>query len=190
MQLNELKNNKGASKSKFRKARGIGSGKGKTAGRGIKGQKSRSGVAIKGFEGGQQPLYRRLPRIGFNNKMFMKVYALINTGDIEKLIADKKLKATEVITADLLKAKGIISKVEDGLKVLGKGELKTAVKIEAVKISKSAAKMIEKAGGSVKLPANAEKVRKLPKKEEKRESGRKARVAAKIKTVKTAKAAK
>ncbi len=149
MQLNTIRDNKGARKSLTRVGRGIGSTKGKTAGRGHKGQKSRSGVAIKGigFEGGQTPLYRRLPKRGFNNYVFKKQFALINLGDIQNLI-DAKL-INDVVNVETLKAINFISNAKDGLKVLASGELKSAVKVEAVAFSKNAKEAIEKVGGSV-----------------------------------------
>ena len=131
MELNTLKDNKGARKSLLRLGRGIGSGKGKTGGRGHKGQKSRSGVAIKGkgFEGGQTPLYRRLPKRGFNNAVFSKEYAVLNLGDIQNLIDAKLVKDT--VNAEILTSLKVISNAKDGLKILGRGELKSAITVEA-----------------------------------------------------------
>lgn len=149
MQLNTIRDNKGARKSLTRVGRGIGSGKGKTAGRGYKGQKSRSGVAIKGigFEGGQTPIYRRLPKRGFNNSVFTKDFAIINLGDIQSLIDAKLIKDT--VNAEILKSLNVIRNAKDGLKVLGNGELKSAVKIEAVAFSTKAKEAVEKVGGSI-----------------------------------------
>lgn len=149
MQLNTIRDNKGAKKSLTRVGRGIGSGKGKTAGRGHKGQKARSGVAIKGigFEGGQTPLYRRLPKRGFNNSVFTKDFAIINLGDIQSLI-DAKL-ITDTVNVEILKSLNFIKNAKDGLKVLGKGELKSAIKVEATAFSNTAKEAIEKVGGSV-----------------------------------------
>lgn len=147
--LNELKDNNSSKKSKMRVGRGIGSGKGKTCGRGHKGQKSRSGVAIKGFEGGQTPLYSRLPKRGFTN-VFRKIYTTINTGEIQKYIDSGRLKESDKITPEVLKEKGIIKKINSGLKILGKGELKSKINVESAFVSKSAEKIIEKAGGSIK----------------------------------------
>ena len=149
MELNTIKDNKGARKSLLRVGRGIGSGKGKTAGRGTKGQKSRSGVAIKGkgFEGGQTPIYRRLPKRGFNNANFTKTFAIINLGDIQNLIDAKLVK--DVVNAQILKDLHVINSIKDGLKVLGKGELKSAITVEAVAFSETAKSVIEKVGGKV-----------------------------------------
>lgn len=149
MELNTLKDNKGARKSLLRLGRGIGSGKGKTGGRGHKGQKSRSGVAIKGkgFEGGQTPLYRRLPKRGFNNAVFSKEYAVLNLADIQNLIDAKLVKDT--INAEILKSLKVVSSAKDGLKILGRGELKSAITVEASAFSESAKSAIEKVGGKV-----------------------------------------
>jgi large subunit ribosomal protein L15 len=143
--LNDIRDNKNARHAYKRVGRGIGSGKGKTAGRGHKGQKSRSGVSIRWFEGGQSPIYRRLPKRGFNNADFKKVYAIINLKDIQALV-DAKL-VTDSISAKILSELNVIGKVGDGLKVLGKGELKSAVNVEAAVFSASAKAAIEKAGG-------------------------------------------
>ncbi len=156
MELNTIRDNKGARKSLLRVGRGIGSGKGKTAGRGNKGQKSRSGVAIKGkgFEGGQTPIYRRLPKRGFNNAVFTKEYALINLGEIQTLIDEKLIKDT--VNAEILKELNIINNVKSGLKVLGSGELKSAITVEAVAFSATAKAAIEKVGGKVVSVAKPE----------------------------------
>ncbi|MGL4235975.1 50S ribosomal protein L15 [Tabrizicola sp.] len=152
MKLNELADNEGAAKKKKRVARGPGSGKGKTAGRGIKGQKSRSGVAIGGYEGGQMPLYRRLPKRGFN-KPNQKHFAVVNLGLIEKFIAAGKLDAKAEITEDALVAAGLTSNKRDGIRVLAKGEIKSKVKLTVTGASASAVEAVEKAGGSVTLLA-------------------------------------
>ena len=137
-------------KKKLRVGRGIGSGKGKTCGRGVKGQKSRSGVAIKSFEGGQMPLYRRLPKRGFNS--FGKVnVAIMNLEKIQSFIDAKTIKATDTINMDLLKKLKLINKNSQKLKILGSGDLKEKVSIEADLISKSATEKLEKAGGTVQL---------------------------------------
>ena len=149
MKLNEIKDNEGARKSRIRVGRGIGSGKGKTAGRGVKGQKSRSGVAINGFEGGQMPLYRRLPKRGFNNP-FAKEYAVINLDTIQKAVDAGKLNA-EDITVDALLNAGIINKTLDGVRLLARGAITSKVNLSVNSASKAAAAAIEKAGGSVKL---------------------------------------
>ena len=156
MELNTIRDNKGARKSLLRVGRGIGSGKGKTSGRGNKGQKSRSGVAIKGkgFEGGQTPIYRRLPKRGFNNSNFTKTFAIINLGDIQSLIDEKLVKDT--VNAEILKDLHVINGVKDGLKVLAKGELKSAITVEAVAFSETAKSAIEKVGGKVVCVAKPE----------------------------------
>jgi len=137
-------------KSKLRVGRGIGSGKGKTCGRGVKGQKSRSGVAIKAFEGGQMPLYRRLPKRGFNS--FGKInIAIMNLEKIQSYINEKTINPSDTINIDLLKKLKLINKNSQKLKILGTGELKDKVNIEADLISKSAIEKLEKAGGTVQL---------------------------------------
>ncbi len=148
MKLNELRDNPGARKERIRVGRGIGSGKGKTGGRGVKGQTSRSGVSINGFEGGQMPIYRRLPKRGFKNP-FRKVFAPINVGTIQAAIDSGKLNASEKITADLLQAKGLVGKVIDGVRLLASGEITAKVSIEVAGASKAAIAAVEKAGGSV-----------------------------------------
>lgn len=154
MKLNELRDKEGATKARKRVGRGIGSGSGKTGGRGVKGQKSRSGVAINGFEGGQMPLYRRLPKRGFKN-IFGKDFNEVSVGRIQAAVDAKKLdeKAT-VDTAALVKA-GVIRRVLDGVRLLGTGELKAKLTFDVAGASKSAIEKVEKAGGSVKLPEKA-----------------------------------
>ena len=137
-------------KNKMRVGRGIGSGKGKTCGRGIKGQKSRSGVAIKSFEGGQMPLYRRLPKRGFNPINRVNV-AIINLEKIQSYIDQKTIKISDTINSDLLKKHKLINKNSQKLKILGTGEIKEKVKIEADLISKSAMEKLEKIGGTVQI---------------------------------------
>ena len=137
-------------KSKIRVGRGIGSGKGKTSGRGVKGQKSRSGVAIKSFEGGQMPLYRRLPKRWFNSISTSHI-AILNLEKIQSYIDKKKIKPNEVLNADLLKKLKIINKNSNKLKILGTGEIKDKVNIEANLASKSAVEKLEKIGGSIQL---------------------------------------
>ena len=137
-------------KKRIRVGRGIGSGKGKTCGRGVKGQKSRSGVAIKAFEGGQMPLYRRLPKRGFNS--FGKInIAIMNLEKIQSYINEKTIKSSEIINIELLKKLKLINKNSQKLKILGTGELREKVNIEADLISKSAVEKLEKAGGTVQL---------------------------------------
>ena len=152
MKLNELHDNPGATRTKKRVARGPGSGKGKTAGRGIKGQKSRSGVAINGYEGGQMPLYMRLPKRGFN-KPNRKEWAVTNLGAIARFIADGKIDASVEITEDVLVASGLVRRKLDGIRVLGKGELNAKVTLEVTGASASAVAMVEKAGGSITVKA-------------------------------------
>jgi len=150
MKLNEIADNAGASKGRMRVGRGIGSGKGKTAGRGVKGQKSRAGVAVKGFEGGQMPLHRRLPKRGFNN-IFAKDYNEVGLGRVQQAIDAGKLDAKAPVTAEALKAAGVVRRVRDGVRLLGNGELKAAVTFEIAGASKSAAAAVEKSGGSVRI---------------------------------------
>jgi large subunit ribosomal protein L15 len=148
MRLNELRDNPGATKTKKRIARGPGSGKGKTAGRGIKGQKSRSGVAIKGYEGGQMPLYQRLPKRGFN-KPNRKAFAVVNLGLIQKFIDDGKLNGD--ITEDSLIASGLVRRKLDGVRVLAKGAFTTKVSITVTGASGAAKAAVEAAGGSISV---------------------------------------
>ncbi|MCA0274897.1 MAG: 50S ribosomal protein L15 [Proteobacteria bacterium] len=154
MKLNDLRDNAGATHSKKRLGRGIGSGSGKTGGRGVKGQKARSGVAINGFEGGQMPLYRRLPKRGFTN-IFAKSYNTVSLARIQVAIDAKKLDAKETVTAESLVKAGVIRRVKDGVRILGDGELKAKVAFDVAGASKPAIEKIEKAGGSVKLPEAA-----------------------------------
>ncbi|MGG2477145.1 50S ribosomal protein L15 [Rhizobium sp. BR5] len=154
MKLNEIRDNEGASKDRIRVGRGIGSGKGKTGGRGVKGQKARSGVAINGFEGGQMPIYRRLPKRGFNN-IFASEYVVVSLGRIQTAIDAKKLDASATIDAAALKAAGVIRRAKDGVRILADGELKSKVSFEVAGASKPALEKIEKAGGSIKLLAVA-----------------------------------
>ena len=150
MRLNELNDNPGATKPRKRVGRGIGSGKGKTAGRGVKGQKSRSGVAIKGFEGGQMPIHRRLPKRGFNN-IFSKEYNELNLDTIQKAIDSGKLDKSKTVTTKVLLEAGVIKKAKDGVRLLANGELKEKVTFEIAGASKGAVKAVEDAGGSVKV---------------------------------------
>jgi large subunit ribosomal protein L15 len=154
MKLNQLHDNPGAAKKQKRVARGPGSGKGKTAGRGIKGQKSRSGVALGGYEGGQMPLYRRLPKRGFN-KPNSKEFAVVNLGLIEKFIGLGKLDASAAITEDAIVAAGLTSNKRDGIRVLAKGEITSKINLVVTGASAKAAEAIEAAGGSVTLTALA-----------------------------------
>ena len=148
MKLNELRDNPGAAKKSKRVARGPGSGKGKTAGRGIKGQKSRSGVAIGGYEGGQMPLYRRLPKRGFN-KPNAKKFAVVNLGQLQAFVDAGKLDAKAEITEDLLVESGVVRRKLDGVRVLAKGEIKAKLKLSVTGASKAAVAAVEKVGGAL-----------------------------------------
>ena len=152
MKLNEIRDNEGAHKKRLRVGRGPGSGKGKTAGRGVKGQKSRSGVAINGFEGGQMPLHMRMPKRGFNNP-FAKKLVEVNLWRLAQAIAAGKLDAGKPIDAAVLKAAGVIRRELDGVRLLGKGELTTKLDITVSSASASAAKAVEAAGGSLTTTA-------------------------------------
>ncbi|TIV71020.1 MAG: 50S ribosomal protein L15 [Mesorhizobium sp.] len=154
MKLNDLRDKDGATHSRKRLGRGIGSGSGKTAGRGVKGQKARSGVAINGFEGGQMPLYRRLPKRGFNN-LFGKSFTVVSLARIQAAIDAKKLDAKATVNAEALIAAGVIRRTKDGVRVLSDGELKAKLSFDVAGASKAAIEKIEKAGGSVKLPEAA-----------------------------------
>lgn len=152
MKLNELKDNEGARKGRMRVGRGIGSGKGKTSGRGQKGQTSRSGVSIAGFEGGQMPLHMRIPKRGFKN-IFRKDFAEVNLGRLQKAVDAGKLAAGADLDAAALYAAGVTGKAKDGVRLLAKGELKTALKLKVAGASKAAIEAVEKAGGSVEIVA-------------------------------------
>jgi large subunit ribosomal protein L15 len=154
MKLHELRDNDGAAKKRTRVGRGPGSGKGKTGGRGIKGQKSRSGVALNSYEGGQMPLYQRLPKRGFN-KPNRKAFAIVNLGLIQKFIDDKKIDAKAEITEDVLVASGLVRRKLDGIRVLAKGELKAKANITVTGASKGAVEAVEKAGGKLTTTATA-----------------------------------
>jgi large subunit ribosomal protein L15 len=150
MKLNELRDNDGATKKRMRVGRGRSSGKGKTSGRGIKGQKARTGVSVNGFEGGQMPIYRRLPKRGFNNPNAMD-FQVVNLGRLQQAFEDKVLDASKVIDAAALKAAGVIAKISDGVRILAKGALKTKASFRVSGASETAKSAIEKAGGSVEL---------------------------------------
>jgi large subunit ribosomal protein L15 len=150
MRLNEISDRPGATKAKKRLGRGIGSGLGKTSGRGQKGQKSRSGVAVKGFEGGQMPLHRRLPKRGFNN-IFAKDFNEVNLGRVQAAIDAKTLDPKNPVTVQALLDAGLIRRVRDGVRLLGQGELKTKVAFEVTGASSGAVKAVEAAGGSVTM---------------------------------------
>jgi large subunit ribosomal protein L15 len=150
MKLNEIRDNEGSTKNRMRVGRGIGSGKGKTGGRGVKGQKARTGVSIKGFEGGQMPLHRRLPKRGFNKPNAVELNE-VNVGRIQQAVEAGKLDQGAPITIEALVAAGVVSKPRDGVKILGVGELTTKLSFQVAGASKSAVAAIEKAGGSVTL---------------------------------------
>jgi large subunit ribosomal protein L15 len=151
MKLNAIADNAGARKRRMRVGRGIGSGKGKTAGRGVKGQKSRTGVSIKGFEGGQMPLHRRLPKRGFLPP-HQKTWQVVNLGSLQKAIDDKKLDSAKTIDAAAMQAAGLFKNASDGVRLLGKGEIRTKIEVKVAGASASAIAAVEKAGGKVELP--------------------------------------
>jgi large subunit ribosomal protein L15 len=152
MKLNDLRDNEGARKVRIRVGRGIGSGKGKTGGRGVKGQTSRTGVAINGFEGGQMPIYRRLPKRGFTN-IFRLDFSEVNLDRLQAAIDSGKLNAKEKITAEALVKSGVLSTAKDGVRLLGRGTLKAKVDIEVSGATNAAKAAVEKAGGSVTVLA-------------------------------------
>ena len=152
MKLNEIRDNAGATKERKRVGRGIASGTGKTAGRGVKGQKSRSGVSMLGFEGGQMPLYRRLPKRGFTNN-FAKNFAEVNIGRLQKAIDAKTIDAKKPIDEAAMREAGLLNGRYDGIRLLAKGELKVKIDITVAGASKSAIAAVEKAGGSVTVTA-------------------------------------
>ncbi|MFG1225856.1 50S ribosomal protein L15 [Xanthobacter wiegelii] len=154
MKLDEIRDNPGARKKRMRVGRGIGSGKGKTAGRGVKGQKARTGVAIKGFEGGQMPLHRRLPKRGFHN-IFRLDYNEVSLAKIQAAVDAGRLDAGQPVTEAALVSAGVLRRVKDGVRVLGTGELSAKVTLEVAYATKSAVAAVEKAGGSVTMLAAA-----------------------------------
>ena len=154
MKLHELHDNPGATKTKKRIGRGPGSGKGKMGGRGIKGQKSRSGVSIGGYEGGQMPLYQRLPKRGFT-KPNRKSFAVVNLGLLQKFIDEKKIDAKVAITEDVLIASGLVRRKLDGIRVLAKGDISASVTLQVTGASKSAIEAVAKAGGTLTVAAAA-----------------------------------
>jgi large subunit ribosomal protein L15 len=156
MKLNEIRDNPGAHYRAKRVGRGIGSGKGKTSGRGGKGQTARSGVALNGFEGGQTPLHRRLPKRGFNNKIFRKIFAVVNVGRLQIAIDSGRLRPEGTLDAAALAAAGLVRRARDEVRLLAKGELKAAITIKVAGASQAAIAAVEKAGGKVILPARAE----------------------------------
>ncbi len=154
MKLNEIANNPGATKNRKRIGRGIGSGTGKTGGRGVKGQKSRSGVAIKGYEGGQMPIYQRLPKRGFNSRNH-KSFVPVNLGRLQEAIDAKKIDAAKTITIDLLTEAGLVKGNKCGVRLLASGEIKSKITIEVTGASAAAIAAVEKAGGTVIVTASA-----------------------------------
>lgn len=156
MKLNEIRDNAGARTNRKRVGRGIGSGTGKTSGSGHKGQKARSGVSINGFEGGQMPIHRRLPKRGFNN-IFRKQYVVINVGALQGAVDAKKIDAKKTVDTAALKAAGLVTKAKDGIRLLGNGEISAKLNIEVAGASAGAIAAVEKAGGSVNVAAAAEK---------------------------------
>ncbi len=170
MKLNQIADNEGARKGRMRIGRGIGSGKGKTGGRGVKGQKARTGVRIKGREGGQMPLHRRLPKRGFNN-IFAVDYNEVNLGRIQKAVDAGHIKAGDTVTAESLAKAGVLRRAGNGVRLLGTGELKTKLSFEVAGASKSAIAAVEKIGGSVKQlvvkKADQERPKKMAKKPKK-----------------------
>lgn len=150
MKLNELSPKEGSTKDKMRVGRGIGSGKGKTSGRGVKGQKARTGVSVKGFEGGQTPLYRRMPKTGFTN-IHAKNFVTVSLARIQTAIDNKKLDAKLLIDEDLLVKSGVVRRKRDGIRLLANGEIKTKITVKVSGASASAKAAVEKAGGSVEV---------------------------------------
>ena len=159
MRLNELRDNPNARKSKTRVGRGIGSGKGKTAGRGHKGQKSRSGVAIKGFEGGQMPIHMRLPKRGFNN-ISRRKFSELTLGNLQAAITKGLIDGSKKITELELNASGITKKSKDGVKILNKGTIKDKIDISVTKASKSSIKLIESLGGKIEILEKTKEIKK------------------------------
>ena len=166
MNLNEIKDNNKATKDRKRIGRGIGSGTGKTSGKGHKGQKARSGVAIKGFEGGQMPIHRRLPKRGFTN-INRVPFVELNLDNIEKLIANKKINNQKAINSEYLLELGLIKKITSKVKLLAKGEIKSKINIEVSAVSSKARELVEKVGGTVTV---LEKKKQIVKKEKKSEA--------------------
>ncbi len=153
MKLNEISDNQGAHYRAKRRGRGIGSGKGKTSARGGKGQTARSGVALNGFEGGQTPLHRRLPKRGFNNADFQSDFTIVNLGRLQVALDAGRLKADATVNGEALVAAGVLRRVRDGVRLLAKGELKVPLTIEVVGASKAAVEAVEKLGGKVIVAA-------------------------------------
>ena len=157
MKLNEIRDNPGAHYRAKRVGRGIGSGKGKTSARGGKGQTARTGVALNGFEGGQTPLHRRLPKRGFNNKIFRKDFKVVNLGRLQAALDSGRLKADDTLDGAALVSSGLLRRLGDGVRLLAKGELRAAITIEVAGASEAAIAAVEKAGGKVILSAGRPK---------------------------------
>jgi large subunit ribosomal protein L15 len=160
MKLNEIRDNPGAHYRAKRVGRGIGSGKGKTSARGGKGQTARTGVALNGFEGGQTPLHRRLPKRGFNNKIFRKDFKVVNLGRLQAALDSGRLKADDTLDGAALVSSGLLRRLGDGVRLLAKGELRAAITIEVAGASEAAIAAVEKAGGKVILPVGRSKEQK------------------------------
>jgi large subunit ribosomal protein L15 len=160
MKLNEIRDNPGAHYRAKRVGRGIGSGKGKTSARGGKGQTARTGVALNGFEGGQTPLHRRLPKRGFNNKIFRKDFRVVNLGRLQAALDSGKLKAGDTLDGAALVSAGMLRRLGDGIRLLAKGELRAAITIEVDGASKAAIAAVEKTGGKVVFRASRERPEK------------------------------
>lgn len=158
MKLNEVRDNPGANRNRKRVGRGIGSGTGKTSAKGQKGQKSRSGVSLLGFEGGQMPLYRRLPKRGFKPP-FRKEFVVVNLGRLQKAVDDKKLDGKTIVDAAALREIGLFKRIKDGVRLLAKGELSAKLTLEVAGASKAAIEAVEKAGGSVTVSRTAPKTK-------------------------------
>jgi len=154
MKLNEIRDNPGARKKRMRVGRGIGSGKGKTSGRGVKGQKARTGVRLGGFEGGQMPLHRRLPKRGFTN-LFRTRYQIVNTGRIQGALDEGRIANVDMITAEVLAGVGLIRSASKPVRLLAKGDITSAVTLSLASASPAAVAAVEKAGGKVNLPVAA-----------------------------------
>ena len=174
MKLNELRDNAGAMKKRMRVGRGPGSGKGKTGGRGIKGQTSRSGVAINGYEGGQMPIYRRLPKRGFNN-LFRKDFVVINLATLQLALDSGKIKAGDALDEAALVEKGVVRRTKDGVRLLGRGELSAALTLTVSGASASAQEAVKKAGGAITLTQPALSPEEKTAKADKRRERKKAR---------------
>lgn len=181
MKLNELAGNPGSHKRSKRLGRGIGSGKGKTSGKGVKGQKARSGIAIHGFEGGQMPLHMRMPKRGFNN-IFAREFTIVNVGQIQRAIDAGRIQAGQSLNAETLKAAGLTSNAKDGVRLLARGEISANVTLDVAYATPAAIAAVEKAGGSVTAsgvkakPANKGRVGKpIGKRQERRETAAKKR---------------